>query len=126
MRLPPPRPGRPATHPDRIPTPRLTPPHPRPAGQRVAVAASHGGLRDLGYEYAIFPNWYGPGTSLRSYRFSYFLVIVPAAVLPWPRSPTSPSAATAPADTAPAIAVRAATTSAPTPDQCPACGARRA
>jgi hypothetical protein len=45
-------------------------------------ATSFGGPRSLGFEYATFDGWYGPGTSLHSYRFSYFLVIVPAAVLP--------------------------------------------
>lgn len=40
------------------------------------------GVGPLGFEYATFPDWYGPGTSVRSYRLSYFTVMLPSAVLP--------------------------------------------
>jgi hypothetical protein len=46
------------------------------------AASAHGGVPTLGFEYASFPGWYGPGTRLDSWRFSYFLVLIPAAVLP--------------------------------------------
>jgi hypothetical protein len=51
------------------------------AGRSVPGVATHRGVKAAGFESATFPGWYGPGTLLRTYRFSYFLVLLPAAVL---------------------------------------------
>jgi hypothetical protein len=50
--------------------------------ERLGAPSTKGGVHDLGFEVASYPGWYGPGTSLVSYRLSYFLVLIPAAVLP--------------------------------------------
>jgi hypothetical protein len=50
--------------------------------ERPFAAASYGGVPRLGFEHASLNGWYGPGTSLTSYRFSYFLLLIPSAVLP--------------------------------------------
>jgi hypothetical protein len=72
----PPRPSNPAALPPGSVTWVMPPPN------SDFPPTSHGGVADLGFEHATFAGWYGPGTSLRSYRISYFLVLIPAAVLP--------------------------------------------
>jgi hypothetical protein len=60
----------------------------RPASPTAFKASSVGGIRSLGLEHATFDGWYGAGTTLTSYRFSYFLVMLPAAILTSARSRT--------------------------------------
>jgi hypothetical protein len=55
------------------------------AGRSVPATATHRGVPAAGFDSVVFPGWYGPGTSLRAYRYSYFLVLLPAAVLPTTR-----------------------------------------
>jgi hypothetical protein len=73
---PPPRPSNPGALPPGSVTWIMPPPN------SSFPPTSHGGVPDLGLEHATFAGWYGPGTFLRSYRISYFLVLIPAAVLP--------------------------------------------
>lgn len=72
----PPRPSKPSA----LPPTSVTWVLPRPDGtfQPTSRAGSH----SLGIERATFAGWYGPGTSLVSYRVSYFVVMLPSTVLP--------------------------------------------
>ena len=47
-----------------------------PAGQTRSVSIP------LGLDFGEYRNWYGPGTLARSWRLSYFTVLLPALVLP--------------------------------------------
>ena len=73
------RPPKPS-NPSALPATSVTWVLPRPDG--AFAASSRGGVHSLGFEWATFLGWYGPGTSLVSYRVSYFFVLLPSLVLP--------------------------------------------
>ena len=54
---------------------------PQPRSQFHDVETKSLWLPRLGFDYAEFAGWYGPGTIVYSYRISYFVLLLPAAAV---------------------------------------------
>jgi hypothetical protein len=82
-----------------------------------------GGAPRLGLEWETFAAWYGPGTSAHSARFSYFLVLLPAAVLPTAWLARAAVRRWRRGRYAPGLCRRCGYDLRATPERCPECGA---
>ena len=73
----PPAPSNPAA----VPKTSVTWVIPQPRSQFHGVETKSLWLSRLGFDYAEFAGWYGPGTIVYSYRISYFVLLLPAGAM---------------------------------------------